>query len=372
VDATIKMGISISRIRGSFTLCDPYCCVLHLRDVKLSLYTYKLFIRIFLCPRACNFKVKNYIVYAPKTAASLSPYTYETQMQRKKNSRPNGIKREIEPRLIPITKITVGERRPPLVEKNVAAISASMKKVGQLQNIIVKQLLDGSFLLIAGWHRLEAAKRLGNFKISAVVMDGSNANALICADIENLQRNNLRALAKAEAIERIRRNLVRDTQKESKIAGGRQPRNSGINKTAQLLGMTKESVRRAKSMASITPKAKTALVERQLNTQSALLEIAKLPKTAQLAAVEALTTQKVKGRRSRTSGAAKTMAKPKMPKIPSPALAPSDEVAEPFGSARIAELKALKLLFRQSCKWTRKRFARYVNERYPAPTTVAG
>jgi ParB family chromosome partitioning protein len=247
-----------------------------------------------------------------------------------------------------------------------------MKKVGQLQNIIVQQLPDGNFRLIAGWHRLEAAKRLGHPKISAVVRDGSNANAQICADIENLQRNNLRALEKAEAIERIRRNLVRDTQKEPKTAGGSQPRNLGINKTAHLLGLTKESVRRAKNMASITPKAKAALVEGRLATQSALLAIAKLPDRGQLAAVEALATQKANGRPGRSSTAAKTKSKPKMPVVPSPALAPDDKVPDAFGSKKMKELKALKLLFSQSCRWAQKRFARHVNALYPAPATVAG
>lgn len=74
--------------------------------------------------------------------------------------------------------------RPDVVE----ALAASMDQVGQLQPIILND--DGT--LIAGWHRIAAAKQLGWETIKAICVDGRSTNLIRLMEIdENLVRADL-------------------------------------------------------------------------------------------------------------------------------------------------------------------------------------
>jgi ParB-like chromosome segregation protein Spo0J len=62
---------------------------------------------------------------------------------------------------------------------------------GLLHPVIVRPSGDG-FVLVAGWHRLEAARKLGWDSIHALVLDGADADYALLAEIdENLIRADL-------------------------------------------------------------------------------------------------------------------------------------------------------------------------------------
>ncbi len=71
---------------------------------------------------------------------------------------------------------------------DIEALMESLKKHGQLNPIIINR----SYELIAGFRRLEAAKRLGWKSIEAVILDkGSEEDKLEIEIEENIQRQDL-------------------------------------------------------------------------------------------------------------------------------------------------------------------------------------
>ena len=70
-----------------------------------------------------------------------------------------------------------------------------------LQPILVRQGVDGNFIIVSGERRYQAAGNAGLETIPAIITDGEPAEISI---IENLLRENLTAIEEAEAIERLR------------------------------------------------------------------------------------------------------------------------------------------------------------------------
>lgn len=78
--------------------------------------------------------------------------------------------------------------RPEVVD----AIASSFNEIGQKQPIVVRPAESEGFWLVAGKHRLEAARKLKWESISALVLDGVSADEALLAEIdENLVRADL-------------------------------------------------------------------------------------------------------------------------------------------------------------------------------------
>lgn len=85
-------------------------------------------------------------------------------------------------------------------ESQLGELAASIAVHGVLQPVIVRELADGGYQLIAGERRARAAKLAGLETIPAVVRDASeNGSSLELALIENLQREDLNAVETALA-----------------------------------------------------------------------------------------------------------------------------------------------------------------------------
>jgi len=82
-----------------------------------------------------------------------------------------------------------------------AELQTSISTHGVLQPILVRDGVDGSFIIVSGERRFQAAKNAGLETIPAILTDGEPAEISI---IENLLRENLTAIEEAEAIERLR------------------------------------------------------------------------------------------------------------------------------------------------------------------------
>lgn len=72
--------------------------------------------------------------------------------------------------MIPVDQVMIGERLRGLSAPDVEQLADSMRELGLLQPITVQQADDG-YPLVAGRHRLEAARRLGWREIAAIVQD---------------------------------------------------------------------------------------------------------------------------------------------------------------------------------------------------------
>jgi ParB family transcriptional regulator, chromosome partitioning protein len=95
-----------------------------------------------------------------------------------------------------IAAIDASDRLRPINPERVEALAASIAEIGLQQPILVRARPDGGnlLLLVAGGHRLEAARRLGWTGIQAFYLDVDAARARIIEIDENLIRNELSAL----------------------------------------------------------------------------------------------------------------------------------------------------------------------------------
>ena len=100
-----------------------------------------------------------------------------------------------------IAEIKVKARKRKLDESKVRTIADSFAAIGQLQPITVVRD-DGMYRLVAGLHRLEAAKRIGWQTIEATIFDGDEVEIELAEIDENLMRNDLTVLEQGEHLVR--------------------------------------------------------------------------------------------------------------------------------------------------------------------------
>jgi ParB family chromosome partitioning protein len=88
-------------------------------------------------------------------------------------------------------------------EDAIAELAESIAKRGVLQPILVRDLKDGSFELVAGERRWRASQRARLHRIPAMVREFDAAATAEVALIENIQREDLNALEEADAYARL-------------------------------------------------------------------------------------------------------------------------------------------------------------------------
>ncbi|KGA11801.1 MAG: hypothetical protein GM46_2730, partial [actinobacterium acAcidi] len=81
--------------------------------------------------------------------------------------------------------------------------SASIREIGVLQPLLVRQLADGSYQLIAGERRWRAAQRAGLTTVPAVVKTTDDMSSVEQALVENLHRQDLAPLEEAGAYQQL-------------------------------------------------------------------------------------------------------------------------------------------------------------------------
>ncbi|MBF0422247.1 MAG: ParB/RepB/Spo0J family partition protein [Magnetococcales bacterium] len=94
-------------------------------------------------------------------------------------------------------------------------LANSLKEKGMLQPVLVRQLEDGSYQIVAGERRWRAARMAGMDKIPVIEKDLSDVETLEISLLENIQREDLNAVEQARAFER----LVNDYQYSHKQIG---------------------------------------------------------------------------------------------------------------------------------------------------------
>ena len=106
---------------------------------------------------------------------------------------------------VPVASIEPNEHQPRTAfdEETLASLTASIREVGVLQPILVRELEDGRYELIAGERRWRAAKRAGLQVIPAIVRTVSDLGRVEQALIENLHRQDLNPLEEAGAYQQL-------------------------------------------------------------------------------------------------------------------------------------------------------------------------
>lgn len=88
-------------------------------------------------------------------------------------------------------------------DEALSELAASIKKQGILQPIIVRQLADERFEIIAGERRWRAAQLAGLSEVPVIVHDMDDETAMAVALIENIQREDLNPMEEAIALARL-------------------------------------------------------------------------------------------------------------------------------------------------------------------------
>jgi ParB family transcriptional regulator, chromosome partitioning protein len=110
-------------------------------------------------------------------------------------------------REVPISHIrpNVFQPRSHFDEESMSALAASIRAVGLLQPVLVRQLDTDSesYELIAGERRWRAARRAGLQTVPALVQKADDVGSLEKALVENLHREDLNALEEASAYQQL-------------------------------------------------------------------------------------------------------------------------------------------------------------------------
>jgi len=107
--------------------------------------------------------------------------------------------------MLKVTQLQPGKYQPRsyMDEEALQTLAASIKTQGIMQPILVRQLSDETYEIIAGERRWRASKIAGLEEVPVLVRSIADEAALAMALIENIQRENLNPLEEAQGIKRL-------------------------------------------------------------------------------------------------------------------------------------------------------------------------
>jgi ParB family transcriptional regulator, chromosome partitioning protein len=153
-------------------------------------------------------------------------------------------------REVPLSQIEPNQFQPreAFDEESLVALTASIRELGVLQPVLVRQVADDRFELIAGERRWRAAKRAGLPSIPALVKTADDAASLEQALVENLHRADLNPVEEAAAYQQLIDEF--DLTQEQ---------------VAQRVGKSRPSVANALRLFQLPPSIQKLLIESRLS-----------------------------------------------------------------------------------------------------------
>jgi ParB family chromosome partitioning protein len=257
---------------------------------------------------------------------------------------------------VDIGSICVLQRLRGLRPEVVADLATSLQDRGQLAPIIVRPRERGGYWLVAGLHRLEAAKKLEWMRIQAVVLEHIEADEAELAEIdENLIRADLSPAERAAHIG-ARKAYYQKLHPETKHggapgkAGGGKAKGANlasfVGATSKATGQSKRTVKRDATRAK-----KVVVIDRivgtSLDSGTELDALAKLPEAEQqqladrAKAGEDVSARKLKAERADPALATKQPEKDKLAVLQATWDAAPHAMRRQFAVTNAVELKAL-------------------------------
>jgi ParB family transcriptional regulator, chromosome partitioning protein len=137
---------------------------------------------------------------------------------------------------LPVGAIAPNARQPRQVfdEEALDELTVSIREVGFLQPIVVRDVGDGSFELVMGERRWRAAQALGLDMIPAIVRDTPDNAMLRDALLENIHRANLNPLEEAAAYQQLLEEFGATHEELARRIGRSRPQ---ISNTIRLLNL---------------------------------------------------------------------------------------------------------------------------------------
>jgi len=148
-------------------------------------------------------------------------------------------------------------------EAELLELAASIREHGIIQPLIVLPNGDGSFILIAGERRLQAAQKAGLRTVPVIARKANNQELLELALIENVQRADLNAMEEAEAYRQLVEDFGLSHESVAKRVGKSRV---AVTNTLRLLGLA-DAVKQALVDGKLTEGHARALL--MLSTQKA-------------------------------------------------------------------------------------------------------
>jgi len=152
-------------------------------------------------------------------------------------------------------------------ETALTELSESIKANGVIQPIVIRQDKDNQLYLVAGERRLKAAQMAGLGTIPAILTEG---NPIEISLIENLQRENLKPVEEAEALEKMIAEFKYTQKDVARVIGKARSTVAEILSLNRLPELIKDECRRADISRRVlveiakqdTPEEMTALFEK--------------------------------------------------------------------------------------------------------------
>jgi ParB family chromosome partitioning protein len=137
---------------------------------------------------------------------------------------------------LPVSAIAPNARQPRQVfdEEALDELTVSIREVGFLQPIVVREIGGGSFELVMGERRWRAAQALGFEMIPAIVRDTRDDEMLRDALLENIHRANLNPLEEAAAYQQLLEEFGATHEELARRIGRSRPQ---ISNTIRLLNL---------------------------------------------------------------------------------------------------------------------------------------
>jgi ParB family chromosome partitioning protein len=106
---------------------------------------------------------------------------------------------------VPVESIKHNPRQPrqSFDEAELKQLAASIREHGVIQPLVVAPAMGGTYTLIAGERRLQAARRAGLRRVPVVIRSASDQQLLELALIENVQRADLNPIEEAQAYQHL-------------------------------------------------------------------------------------------------------------------------------------------------------------------------
>ncbi|WP_281508289.1 ParB/RepB/Spo0J family partition protein [Parvibacter caecicola] len=141
-----------------------------------------------------------------------------------------------------ITKIKPNPDQPRtnFKEEDLEELASSIKKDGLLQPIIVREVADGTYQIIAGERRWQASQRAGLKKVPVIIKEADNDKALELALIENIQRSDLNPIEEAYGYRRL---MERKGMTQAEVAQAVSKGRSTVANLLRLLDLPEEAQR---------------------------------------------------------------------------------------------------------------------------------
>jgi ParB family chromosome partitioning protein len=203
--------------------------------------------------------------------------------------------------LVNIDQIDFPANARPTHADKVSELVTSVRLIG-LQSLPTVVERNGRYTLVAGRHRIEALRVIGKEQVPVRIVDFNEIEARLWTISENLHRNELNALDRAEQVAEFLR-LSKEarhiapasaaaqtvTPQPAQVAQpDRRDEQRGDSLAAREHGITRDEVRRARTIAALPDDVKARARSLGLDgNQSALIAVAKAPtKEAQITTLE--------------------------------------------------------------------------------------